>query len=116
MTLSIEQVVQKLEEDMVFGVLPPMSRIVEEQIVERFKVKRHAVRESFQILEDRGLVARVKNKGTSVVELTPSEFEQIYFMRELLEVAASRITLLPANHKVVGKMKSIQEMHSEAIS
>ena len=116
MTLSIEQVVQKLEEDIVFGVFPPMSRIVEEQIVERFKVKRHAVREAFQILEDRGLVARVKNKGTSVVELTPSEVEQIYFMRELLEVAASRITLLPANHKVVGKMKSIQEMHSEAIS
>ena len=101
---------------MVFGVFPPRSRIVEEQIVARFKVKRHVVREAFQILEDRGLVSRVRNKGTTVVELTPSEVEQIYFMRELLEVTASRITMLPANHEVVNKMKSIQETHSEAIS
>jgi DNA-binding GntR family transcriptional regulator len=114
--VQASDILEAIEEDIVFGVLPPQSRLVEERLAERFDAKRHVVREAFSRLEDLGLVARVPNKGAAVAELTPTEVREIYDMRELLETNAALRSPLPAPTAIIERMKDIQRQHSDAVA
>src|SRR3954471_23910721 len=74
-----------LGEDIIFGRLAPGTRLIEDQLIARFGVTRHAVRQAFVELERTGIVVREKNKGAAVRSLEPREVEQIYEVRELLQ-------------------------------
>ena len=80
-----DRIVQRIEEDIVFGRLHPRERLVEEALAERFGVKRHIVREALADLERRGLIERFRNRGAMVKAYTPEEVEQLYAVRALLE-------------------------------
>ncbi|MDQ0470605.1 GntR family transcriptional regulator [Labrys wisconsinensis] len=114
--MQTDQILSAIEEDIVFGVLPPQSRLVEERLAERFEAKRHTIREVFAILEDLGLVVRVPNKGAVVTELTPAEVRDIYDVREILETSAALRTRLPAPAAVIEAMTGIQERHAAAVA
>lgn len=113
--MQAEQILSAIEEDIVFGVLPPQSRLVEERLAERFDAKRHVIREVFTSLEDLGLVRRVPNRGAIVAELTPTEVREIYDMREMLETGAAQRTRLPVPKAITDAMTAIQERHSAAV-
>ncbi len=113
--LRIEDIVSKLEEDIVFGVFHPKEKLTEEDLMARFHSKRHVVRDALSQLDSMGLVVRVPNRGAYVRELTPEEVIEIYEVREILEVAAAMRTPLPAPKEAVETMKKIQDQHSEAI-
>jgi DNA-binding GntR family transcriptional regulator len=113
--MQVEQILSAIEEDIVFGVLPSQSRLIEERLAERFDVKRNTIREIFARLEDLGLVVRVPNRGAVVTELTPDEVREIYDMREMLETAAAQRTHLPAPKSVTDTMTEIQERHAVAV-
>jgi DNA-binding GntR family transcriptional regulator len=111
-----QQILNAIEEDIVFGVLPPQSRLVEERLAERFDAKRHVIREVFSSLEDLGLVVRVPNKGAVVTELTPAEVLEIYQIRELLETKAGALTPLPAAVELTTQMAEVQQRHTDAVA
>lgn len=113
--MQVDQILNAIEEDIVFGVLPTQSRLVEERLAQRFDAKRHVIREVFARLEDLGLVKRVPNRGAVVAELTPSEVHAIYDMREMLETAAARRTELPASASTTDAMAAVQEQHTAAV-
>ena len=115
MASQVQEMLRLLEEDIVFGVLPARSRIVEERIADRFGFKRHTVREALAQLEDMGLVRRIPNRGALVSELTPQQVREIYELRELLETSAARRTVLPVAPDVTDCMAEIQRRHSAAI-
>jgi DNA-binding GntR family transcriptional regulator len=114
--LANGDIVSALEEDIVFGIFHPKERLIEEDLMARFGLKRHVVRDSLSQLEAMGLVVRVPNRGAFVRELTPEEVIEIYEVREILEVAAAFRTPLPAPKKVIVTLKRIQDEHSEAIA
>jgi DNA-binding GntR family transcriptional regulator len=116
LTLSNADIVRDLGEDIVFGVFHPKERLTEEDLMARFGVKRHVVREVLTQLDSMGLVVRVPNRGAFVRELTPQEVIEIYEVREILEVAAAVRTPLPAPKDVVEGLKRIQDEHSTAIA
>lgn len=114
--MQTQQILKAIEEDIVFGVLPPQSRLVEERLAERFDAKRHVIREVFSTLEDLGLVVRVPNKGALVTELTPVEVLEIYQIRELLETKAGALTPLPATLDLTSRMAVVQQKHADAVA
>ena len=114
--LSNEDIVRNLEEDIVFGVFHPKERLTEEDLMARFGLKRHVVRDALSQLDSMGLVVRVPNRGAYVRELTPKEVIEIYEVREILEVAAALRTPLPCPKNVIEALKRIQDQHSEAIA
>jgi DNA-binding GntR family transcriptional regulator len=114
-TALLENIVRSLEEDIVFGVFYPKEKLTEDALITRFEVKRHVIREALAQVDAMGLVMRVPNRGAYVCELTPQEVIDIYDVREILEVAASIRTPLPAPKPVVDALKRIQDEHSEAI-
>lgn len=113
--MQAEKILSAIEEDIVFGVLPPHFRLVEESLSDRFKAKRHVIREVFSTLEDFGLVVRVPNKGTIVAELTPTMVLEIYEIRELLETKAGLLTTLPVCADLIKQMTDVQKKHEAAV-
>lgn len=109
-------VVQQLEEDIVFGVLHSKEKLIEEDLAARFNEKRHVIRDVLEELHAAGLITRVPNRGAFVRELTPTEVTEIYEVREVLEVSAAMRTPLPAPAPILAKMREIQDRHSAAIA
>ncbi|MBL6929432.1 MAG: GntR family transcriptional regulator [Rhodospirillales bacterium] len=113
---ALTRVVEQLEEDIVFGRLRPRERLVEEDLVGRFGVKRHVVRQALIQLEQVGIVIRQRGKGARVCEFTPTEVAQLYAVRELLESEAARMIPLPAEKGLIRALTAIHKSHGKAVA
>ncbi|WP_246747114.1 GntR family transcriptional regulator [Nitratireductor aquibiodomus] len=111
----IEAVTAQLEEDIVFGVLQPRERIVEEDQSERLGVKRHIVRSALMELERLELVERVRNRGTMVKMFAAREVEELHLTRELLECHAASLIPLPLPEEALDNLSALQELHAAAV-
>ncbi|MGO4723592.1 MULTISPECIES: GntR family transcriptional regulator [unclassified Inquilinus] len=101
-------IVRALEEDIIFGRLPPGTRLVEDVLLARFPVTRHFIRQALYQLERLGVVTRERNKGAMVRSLTPDEVRQIYAVRELLQRQAALAIPLPAPAELIARLLDIQ--------
>ena len=70
--------------------LPPGAKLSEQELAERYGVSRQPVREALLALGNRGLVATLPRRGTSVVKISVDQMMQVRFVREALEVAVVR--------------------------
>jgi|SRR5690606_5780837 len=112
---GVDEIVAVLEEDIVLGVLHPHQRLVEDELIERFAVKRHVVREALARLEHMGLVERRRNVGAMVRAFQPQEVIDLYDMRILLECEAMRRMPLPVPQTELEELKRIQQGHDQAV-
>ena len=60
------------------------------QLAERFGVSRTPVREALLVLERQGVVRFERNRGVRVLETTAHDLEEVFALRLLLEVPATR--------------------------
>ena len=109
-----ENLTKKLEEDIIFGVLLPGSRLTEERIIEEYSTKRHAVRTSFAELKTRGLLTHKPNHGVEVISFTPDQVQEIYEIRLILEASAAKKTRLPVINSISNKLFDIATAHKNA--
>lgn len=112
---DVQQVVQALEEDIIFGRLHPRERLIEDVLLDRFATKRHIVRQALSELARLGIVVKAPNKGAVVRDFTAAEVEEIYEMRELLHVRAARRMELPADPALVARLRDINARRTRAI-
>jgi DNA-binding GntR family transcriptional regulator len=112
--VSAAQIVECLEEDIVFGRVHPRERLIENDLMDRFAAKRHVVRQALAELERIGLAERLPGRSVTVKDLTPGDVEQIYAMRELLETAAARWMPLPADAELLKQLTRVQQEHDAA--
>ena len=98
-----------LGDDIIFGRLAPGTRLIEDNLIARFHVTRHFVRQAFVELERTGIVVREKNKGVAVRSLTPREVGQIYEVRELLQRQAALRIPLPAPPAVIAHLQQLHD-------
>ena len=108
-------IVAALQEDIVLGRLAPGARLVEEEITDRLKTKRHVLRQAFVELERFGLIERKRNRGASVRQLTLEDVAQIYAVREILERAAAAQIPLPMGRADLQRIEAAQRRHDAAV-
>jgi DNA-binding GntR family transcriptional regulator len=111
---TMRSVSDELEEQIVLGVLHPRERLVEDDLCERFNLKRHVARQVLVEVERRGLVERRKNVGALVKSYTPREVTELYALRELLEADAARRIVFPVSSEALEALTAIQAEHDEA--
>ena len=113
---GISAAVRVLEEDIVLGSLHPRERLIEDDLIRRFDLKRHAAREVLAELARRGLVERRKNIGCEVRAFSSREVVELYQLRELLEAEAARILPCPLPAEALDQLKTIQREHDRAVA
>jgi len=80
-----------LEDQIIFGELAPNTRLVEEEIVQRYNVSRSPVREALRALEQEGLATRESRRGVWVSPLGLEDLEEVYSCRIVLEGLATEL-------------------------
>ncbi|MDR0225459.1 MAG: GntR family transcriptional regulator [Burkholderiaceae bacterium] len=115
-TDALGAMVAALEEDVVFGRLHPRERLVEDELMARFDVKRHVAREALAALDRMGLIERRKNVGALVRSFSPQEVEELYELRGMLETEAARKIPLPVDPVRLERLVAIQHQHDAAVA
>jgi DNA-binding GntR family transcriptional regulator len=108
------EVAEVLERDIIFGRLQPKEHLIEDEIMERTETSRHAVRRAFEEMEKNGLVIRQPNKGVRVRSYTRQEIENLYVVRETLEMKAASLIKLPVSDDLVAELTAIEKKHERA--
>jgi DNA-binding GntR family transcriptional regulator len=111
---GVPDIVAVLEEEIALGQLAPRERLVEEEIADRFGVKRHVVRQALADLETMGIVVHQPNRGAAVRDYGVDEVEQLYLVRALIERRAAELMPLPAGRAILKDLQKIQNLHAAA--
>lgn len=82
-----------LRERIARHVLPPGTKLPENDLAREFGVSRAKVRDAFGVLEQRGLIRRIPNRGAEVARLDLSQVFEIYAVREMLEGLCVRLAV-----------------------
>ncbi len=83
---GVPAILGALRRDLADGVYSPRERLVEADLVERYRSTRAAVREALIQLDSERLVERLPNRGARVRAMTVDEAIEIAEVRRLLEV------------------------------
>jgi DNA-binding GntR family transcriptional regulator len=115
MTVDLQPAIDALEEDIVFGRRHPRERLVEDELMARFGLSRHAVREVLAALDRLGLVERRRNVGALVRSFSAQQVAELYALRDLLEAEAARLIPLPVSEADLQPLQRIQRRHDTAV-
>jgi DNA-binding GntR family transcriptional regulator len=88
-----ELVLETLREAILDGILPPGSRLRQEDLAAAFKTSRIPVREALRVLEYEGLATSEPHRGFTVTALDADQIEEIYELRTVLESHAVRVAI-----------------------
>lgn len=113
---TLRSVVSALEQDIVLGRLHPRERLVEDDLMRRFSVKRHVIRQALADLEQMAIVERVPNRGALVRAYAADEIQQLYVVRNLLETEAARLVPMPMVAADIDDLKRVQAVHDGAVA
>jgi DNA-binding GntR family transcriptional regulator len=86
-----DDLLEELRRRIVSHEWPPGSRLREHDLAEEFDVSRARIRGAFGILEERGLIERVPNRGAAVIQLRPDRILELFEVREVLEAQMVRL-------------------------
>jgi DNA-binding GntR family transcriptional regulator len=111
---SWSDVFKELQTGIISGRYRPRERLVEDEIIAGTGATRHSVRKSFDELERVGLVVRQPNRGVQVRDYSLSEIENLYEIRECLEMRAAAHFARPADAELIGKLTDLATQHREA--
>ncbi len=90
----IQEIRDTLRDRIARQLVLPGSKLLEQDLAAEFNVPRTVVREALSALEQRGLIARIPNRGAIVIRLDPAQVLHLYDTREVLEGLCARLATL----------------------
>ncbi len=93
---SVADLVQVLRRRIALQDIAPGAKLRENELADEFGVPRTRIRDVLAVLERRGLVERIPNRGAVVTRLDLSQMVYIYDIREVLEGLCARLAALHA--------------------
>src|SRR5207245_1868331 len=86
-----DDIVLAIEDAIATGELAPGALLRQEQLASDFRVSRTPVREALRLLEAKGLVSLVANRGARVRTLSREELRETFAVRAELEARAAEL-------------------------
>jgi len=86
-----DRIYRTLKRDLLHGTLAPGTLLLEATLAERYRVSKTPVREALALLQKDRLVEVVPRRGYFVGKLSLKDIQDIYFLRRLLEPAATEL-------------------------
>lgn len=110
-----DQIREELRDRIADGRLPPGTKMVERELATELGVSRVPVREAVRMLESEGFVQVVPRRGVIVRHLSRRDVEELFDMRELLEVWAARRAATDATSEEFDQLAAILEAGEAAL-
>jgi DNA-binding GntR family transcriptional regulator len=85
---TVDRVTECLRDQLLSGTLAPGTSLQEIPLATALGVSRNTLREAVRTLVAEGLLSRAPHKGIVVASLTPDDVNELFEIRELIEVAA----------------------------
>lgn len=98
------------------GEMEPGSKISETELAAKFAVSRGPIRESLRALEVAGLVIREPRKSSYVAPVRAADVEEVYCLREAVEVLAIQRSLTLHHDLVISDLQTQLERLEEVTS
>lgn len=91
-TRLVDQVTERLRDQILSGALSPGTRLLQERLAQQLDVSRTPLREALRMLEKDGLVRTVETSNTvEVVQLSRQDARELYEIRAVLDGLAARL-------------------------
>ena len=81
----VELATARLRRDILSGAVDPGQRLVEEQLTRQLGISRGPLREALRLLAEQGLVEHLPRRGVRVATLSPTDVQELYAVRDVLE-------------------------------
>jgi DNA-binding GntR family transcriptional regulator len=109
LTSLADEIAFRVESAILEGIYPPGSRLLQDELCERFGVSRTPIREALRKLQARNLVLVVPNKGATVRVPTRKELSDVYEVRSELEGYACELAAGRATPGVIEELDESQQ-------
>jgi DNA-binding GntR family transcriptional regulator len=108
---SAEYVHRRVREAILEAELPPGEIMSQVALAEELGVSRTPLREALRMLQGEGLVEARTNRRVRVAPISPSDLEELYSLRVVLEAQALRIAVPRMSQEHIARLEgSIAEM------
>ena len=107
--VTSHRIAAQLKKQILKGKYPPGTRIRQEDIADEFKASRSPVREALRILEADGLVTLIANTGAWISELSLSDCEELYQIRERVEPLMLKLSLPNLTDEHISMLMTIKK-------
>ena len=111
-----EVVADRIRNQIIAGELKPGSRLVETELATRFGTSRGPIREALRELEREGIIITTQRRGTIVGSMTKQDLEEVYSVREALELLALREASRKADDATLQAIKVHLDRIDQAIA
>jgi DNA-binding GntR family transcriptional regulator len=108
-----ERVHEVLKNNILTGVLPPNTRVIEEKLAAEIGTSRTPVREAMQKLEKEGLVYKLLRGGRAINALTMEDVEEVFGIRCILEGYAAFLATSRATNDDIRSLETIVKREEE---
>jgi DNA-binding GntR family transcriptional regulator len=107
-------IADELKEKILSGDYKPGTRLVQDELANKFKASRSPIREALRMLEADGLVEIKPHTGAWISELDLAEFEEMYQIRERIEPLMLRLSIPNLTSKLIKELEETLEKLSNA--
>jgi DNA-binding GntR family transcriptional regulator len=109
-----EFVLASMRQAILDGILPPGSRLRQEELADTFHTSRIPVREALRVLEYEGLAVSEPHRGFAVSELDADQIEEVYDLRIVLESHATRLAIPLLTEDDIDALQRLHDAMTEA--
>lgn len=106
----------EIRQRIIDGRLTPGTRIVERELAAELQVSRVPVREALRMLESEGFLEVVPRRGVVVKRMTRRDVEELFDVRQSLEVLATRRATERVTAEDLARLRSILDGVDRAIA
>ena len=109
-------ILETLREAILEGILPPGSRLRQEDLADAFQTSRIPVREALRVLAYEGLATSEPRRGFTVTALDADQIEEIYDLRIVLETHAVQLAMPLMTEQDLADLMALHEAREAAAS
>jgi DNA-binding GntR family transcriptional regulator len=108
-----EEVVARLRDKLIDGVMPPGSRVPEKDLCAEFGVSRTPLREALKVMASEGYVVLLPNRGARVAKMTARNLEELFEVCGGMEALAGELACQYATDAEIAEIKALHDRMAE---
>jgi DNA-binding GntR family transcriptional regulator len=104
-----KDVVARLRDKLIEGVMPPGSRVPEKDLCAEFGISRTPLREALKVLAAEGYVVLLPNRGARVAKMTRNDLEELFAVCGGMEALAGELACKHATDAEISEIKALHD-------